>query len=105
MANLKCDAKNCVHNDSPYCCISQICVGGMRAMSEAETCCDDFREKKDTMSNCACGNDRSAHVDIECKASHCVYNEDRHCKAENVTICGPTACVCDETRCSTFRMR
>lgn len=104
MAILKCDAKNCTHNDQPYCCISHICVGGARAMTESETCCDNFREKTASAVNRAdCCEHKNTVVDIECKACHCIYNEDQHCRAEEVCICGPSACVCDETRCSTFR--
>ena len=106
MATLSCDAKNCLHNDAPYCCISHICVGGTKAMTEAETCCDNFKEKGSMAMNSACGQSRpNPMVDIECKACHCVYNENYHCRAEAVNICGPSASVCDETRCATFQAK
>ena len=56
MATLSCDAKNCMHNDAPYCCI--YCVGGTKAMTEAETCCDNFKEKGGMAMNSACGQSR-----------------------------------------------
>lgn len=106
MANLKCDAKNCIHNDSPYCCIAHICVEGAGAMTEAQTCCENFKEKSTVpVNSTCCGSHRTPAVDIECRASHCVYNENQHCRADEVYICGPGASVCDETQCSTFKAR
>lgn len=108
MANLKCDAKNCIHNDDCYCCISHICVGGARAQSEEETCCDYFKEKSDTAVNQGCGcvdKEKNPVVDIDCKAEQCVYNEDCHCHADEVCICGSSACDCEETCCGTFKAR
>ena len=105
MAKLKCEAVNCIHNDKPYCCISHICVGGAEAEQETQTCCDDFRDKKANAVNGCCDSHRNPSVDIDCKAVKCVYNEDCHCHADDVKICGSGACVCDETCCGTFKVR
>lgn len=105
MTNLRCEAKNCIHNDKPYCCISHICVGGSQAKCDVETCCDDFREKRDNAVNSCCDTKKNPQIDIDCKAVNCVYNENCHCHAEDVNICGSDACVCDETCCGTFKAR
>ena len=105
MTNLKCNAKNCMHNESPYCCISHICVGGINAKTESEPCCDNFQERRENAVNSCRSHEKNPSVDIECKACNCVYNEDYRCQAKEVCISGPSACVCDETRCSTFKAR
>ena len=106
MARLQCDARNCVHNKEHFCCISSICVDGKQAMRDAETCCADFREKKEAVSNSACGcEEKNPVVDIHCKAQNCIYNDQCHCEAEHVCICGPHACECHDTRCETFKIK
>ena len=63
MTNLKCNAKNCMHNESPYCCISHICVGGINAKTESETCCDNFQERRENAVNSCRSHEKNPSVD------------------------------------------
>lgn len=103
MSKLECGAKNCVHNDEHYCCISSICVGGSNALNEAETCCRDFVDQKDSVSN-SYGKEKNPEVNIACRATNCVYNEEQKCHADAISICGNSANNSEETRCGTFKL-
>lgn len=104
MTKLSCGVDTCIHNHDKYCCISNISVGGAKAMSEGETCCDSFIEKKDSITNCCVDHKCNPVVDVSCKALNCQYNEDCKCHAEDIHIDGSSACHCHDTRCETFTL-
>ena len=104
MAELKCAVDTCVYNNSECCCNGDIMVGGMRALSCEETCCESFREKKgDRATNEAKHPSRT--ISIDCEAVKCIYNSNYKCLADHVDIRGCKAADCRETSCATFKER
>ena len=104
MAELKCSVDTCVYNNSECCCKGDIMVGGMRALSCEETCCESFREKKgDRATNEAKHPSRT--ISIDCEAVKCIYNSNYKCLADHVDIRGCKAADCRETSCATFKER
>ena len=104
MAELKCAVDTCVFNNSECCCKGDIMVGGMRALSCEETCCESFREKKgDRATNEAKHPSRT--ISIDCEAVKCIYNSNYKCLADHVDIRGCKAADCRETSCATFKER
>lgn len=103
MTKLECTVKNCMHNNEHCCCISNICVEGIKAVNEAETCCNSFVEKRDHFSN-SIDKEKNPVVDVSCKATNCAYNDECKCQAGDICICGHEACDCGETRCGTFKL-
>ena len=104
MAELKCAVDTCVYNNSECCCTGDIMVGGMRALSCEETCCESFREKKgDRATNEAKHPSRT--ISIDCEAVKCIYNSNYKCLADHVDIRGCKAADCRETSCATFKER
>ena len=104
MAELKCAVDTCVYNNSECCCKGDIMVGGMRALSCEETCCESFREKKgDRATNEAKHPSRT--ISIDCEAVKCIYNSNYKCLADHVDIRGCKAADCRETSCATFKER
>lgn len=106
MAELKCGVENCTYNKEHYCSKGDIMVGGKHAVTEDETCCESFSQRRE-------GNDAytsslshpSRIISIDCEAVKCVYNSNYKCVAEHVDIKGCGACDCDETACATFTER
>ena len=87
MAELKCAVDTCVYNNSECCCKGDIMVGGMRALSCEETCCESFREKKgDRATNEAKHPSRT--ISIDCEAVKCISNSNYKCLADHVAIRG-----------------
>ena len=104
MAERKCAVDTCVYNNSECCCKGDIMVGGMRALSCEETCCESFREKKgDRATNEAKHPSRT--ISIDCEAVKCIYNSNYKCLADHVDIRGCKAADCRETSCATFKER
>ncbi|MCQ2553750.1 MAG: DUF1540 domain-containing protein [Clostridia bacterium] len=102
MAELKCDAKNCVYNRDRSCSKGDIMVGGKSAHTSRETCCDSFRN--DTGDHFKSSLEHPSQVvSIDCEAEKCEYNSGYRCHAKHVEITGCTACDCKETICSTFK--
>lgn len=100
MPKLSCSAKNCANNNNDYCCISSIKVSGNNAVNSDETCCNSFRDKSDSFTNCA--TEPNLSVDIACKAKNCVHNNNDKCMAESINISGQSACSCTQTECTSF---
>lgn len=107
MAELKCAVENCMYNNSECCCKGDIMVGGMRACSCDDTCCESFREEKENATNAFNSfNDHPCRtISIDCEAVKCVYNTNYKCHADHVDIRGCGASDCRETACATFQER
>lgn len=104
MTELKCLAKNCAYNDSELCCKGDIMVGGMRACSCDDTCCESFREQREgSVRNALEHPDRM--ISIDCEAVKCVYNTNYKCHADHVDIRGCSAGSSKDTLCATFKER
>lgn len=101
MPVLSCSAVTCVYNKEELCSKGEIKVGGEKAHEPDQTCCESFKERKDSsMSNsegCGCTT-----IGIDCEAEKCAFNEKCKCMAGVVNIGGRDACESDETRCGTF---
>ncbi len=103
MADLKCGAENCTYNKEHFCCKGDIMVGGKKACTCDDTCCESFAQKReghDAFSNAA--SHPSPTISIDCEAVKCVYNSNYKCVAQHVDIRGGGACDCRETACATF---
>lgn len=100
MPKLSCSAQNCTHNCDNACCINQIKVGGEQASVAQSTCCENFQESQGAFTN----NDQTpnANLSISCEATNCTHNYDCICEASSVDINGVSACVPEETKCSSF---
>lgn len=102
MAELKCKVDSCTYNSDSCCCKGDIMVGGIRACTCDETCCESFHERKgDSFSNAL--NHPSKTISIDCEAVKCVYNTNYKCSADHVDIKGSGAGNCRETACATFK--
>lgn len=104
MTKLRCSAVHCEYNNDQYCCLPNIQVGGgCDAKTSGDTCCDSFRERKASGTNCAspyCHPDTQLKVD--CTAMKCRYNHDGTCHANAIHINGASAMKRRETACDTF---
>ena len=49
MPELKCTVQTCLHNQTYYCDLDSIKVGGSSAKHAQDTCCDSFEEKMETV--------------------------------------------------------
>ena len=104
MAELKCAVDTCMYNNSERCSKGDIMVGGMRACSCDETCCESFREENgDRVTNAA--QHPTQTISIDCEAVKCIYNTNYKCLADHVDIKGCGAADCRETSCATFKER
>lgn len=104
MTELKCLVKNCTYNDSQCCCKGDIMVGGMKACSCDDTCCESFREQKEGSARNALDHP-SRMISIDCEAVKCMYNTNYKCSAEHVDIKDIGADGSRETLCATFTER
>jgi hypothetical protein len=114
--DLSCSAGACVHNQGGLCTANQIHVGGIHAMTSAQTQCGTFAEKGFTNAVSHIGNMNimgeikqvftngtiQMSPYIKCDAVKCVYNGSGVCTASNVQISGINADNSEETKCSTF---
>jgi hypothetical protein len=106
MADLKCVVENCGYNKDCLCSKGDISVGGRRACSIDDTCCESFAQKReglDAFTNSLSHPSRT--ISIDCEASKCIHNDNFKCIAEHVDISGCGACDCKETACATFSER
>lgn len=103
MTRLDCEVKNCYYNEDHRCGKGDITVQGRMAVEPRETCCGSFKEKKE---GCGCGcnsvSGQKEQIKVGCEATNCVYNEDCHCGANHIGICGGNACSCTDTECRSF---
>lgn len=104
MVILKCDAKNCIHNDDNYCCRGTILVEGNDAETKSGTWCSDFHERGEESMKNHTGEPETAIL-VDCSAYKCVYNENRVCHADNIDIKGNHATTSRDTECAAFRCK
>lgn len=101
MPELDCTVENCIYNKQQYCCKGDILVDGKQAVHPNETCCSSFQERRRDSESNSCG-EACRCIDVDCKATQCVFNEDCKCSADHIGIAGANACACAETECSSF---
>lgn len=101
MTKLECTATNCFYNTDKCCCKGDIMVEGREAKTAQATCCGSFKEKKGDGARNAVNSPRK-DIEVGCQASHCLYNKDCKCEAEQIGIMGQNACRSQETECATF---
>ncbi len=101
MTKLNCAATNCIYNDDRLCCKGDIQVEGKDAMTSNGTCCASFRDSKN-VSGKNSAMEPKGEIQIDCKACHCMYNDDCKCTAGQIGVGGSMACDCQETECMTF---
>ena len=104
MTKLECNVTNCVHNADRCCCNSSILVDGHKASTAEDTCCASFDESKGGVFTNLFKTPET-RLEVSCDAEKCMYNEDRRCVADKISINGDGAGQCAETRCSTFKAR
>lgn len=103
MPELKCTVQTCVHNKQFLCDLDKIQVGGDRATTPGETCCDSFKERKsDSYSNIS--GSASGTTKIDCDARGCMYNKECECHAGKISVEGSNACKPESTECATFKL-
>lgn len=94
--NLKCNATNCVHNESHECRAGAINVAGREAVTTSETGCSTFvDEANGGFTNSADGG-YTKPQNIKCEARNCKYNENLLCTADDVRI------NANDASCETF---
>ena len=87
MTDLKCSVETCCFHDGDCCCRNDIMVGGAKACSCDETCCENFEQQKEGSARNADGYpDRMTQID--CEAVKCRYNTNYKCQAEHVDMRG-----------------
>lgn len=102
MTQLKCSVGTCMHNAENYCCKGRIIVEGNSAKQSEHTCCGSFDERSsESFQNRYETPD--THLEVECEAAKCVYNQDLYCNADRIGIAGNGAGHSQETQCTTFR--
>ena len=90
MTDLKCSVETCCFHDGDCCCRNDIMVGGAKACSCDETCCENFEQQKEGSARNADGYpDRMTQID--CEAVKCRYNTNYKCQAEHVDMRGSRA--------------
>ena len=104
MPLLTCSAQSCIYNKGMNCSRGDINAEGENARCVEETCCNSFEERTKYGAENSMGH-ASAVIDIDCKATSCMYNERCKCTAGKVGISGASACEAQETECSSYRKR
>ncbi len=104
MPSLICSVQNCVYNHAMYCGKGDIMVGGEEAVKCQDTCCESFCERRMDSAQSSMGT-ANQDIQVDCKATQCVYNENMECMAGKVTIAGAGAAVVKETECVTFEQK
>ena len=93
--DLKCSVETCCFHDGDCCCRNDIMVGGAKACSCDETCCENFEQQKEGSARNADGYpDRMTQID--CEAVKCRYNTNYKCQAAHVDMRG---CLLYTSRC------
>lgn len=104
MTKLECTVTNCLHNADCRCCKQAIIVDGHGAQVKEATCCGSFDENKEGSFKNVFKTPEN-RLEIDCEATNCIYNENRHCQAEHVGIKGDGANSAEQTLCDTFKVR
>lgn len=104
MPEITCGAIKCAYNDDGYCEREgiRIDVEDEHRQYSSCTCCDSF-EEKGCGADCGCENCAGENASVECFATDCIYNENRECIADSISVDGREAGSCTETCCDTFR--
>lgn len=101
MQQLDCSVDSCVYNKRECCCRGEICVDGREAKSSEDTCCRSFEEKRGD-SFLSATEHPTQTINVECKATDCIYNKGCICDARHIGIAGSNACHCEQTECASF---
>lgn len=104
MPELKCTVQTCVHNKQFLCDLDKIQVGGEKAKTACDTCCDSFQERKGEGYSNVTGN-ASELTNILCEAKDCMYNKDCKCHAGKISVEGSCASKAKNTECATFQYK
>lgn len=104
MTRLDCTVTTCIHNSDERCCKQAIIVDGSEAKDTYDTCCGSFDENREGSFKNVFKTPES-RLEIDCEATNCVYNRERHCEAERIGIIGDGASDASHTECATFLMR
>ncbi|MDZ4910828.1 DUF1540 domain-containing protein [Clostridium perfringens] len=94
--NLKCNATNCVHNESSECRAGAINVAGREAITTSETGCSSFVDRSNSGFTNSADRGSTKPQNIKCEASNCKYNENLLCTADDVRI------NANDASCETF---
>lgn len=105
MNQLNCSVSNCAANRNHLCCRDGITVSGSSAQNADGTCCDAFQQEMVGVTNEVMSQNPSPDTRIKCEVLRCVYNENKACTAQDVSIRGDHASVKYETRCETFKIK
>ncbi len=106
MSYIKCDAKDCVHNNNECCKKKLVLINGYKADNSKETNCNSFI--KNVLSNTdvefASPLFHKDEVDthVYCSASRCSSNRDGECIKKEVSIMGKANNNSKSTVCSSF---
>ncbi len=104
MTGLGCNVISCTHNDDAHCCLNTIQVQGNNACKCDDTCCGSYEEaKKNSASNSA--KEPHDSLNVSCEAVNCVYNDNKKCAADHISISGVCASDACETVCASFRCK
>ncbi|MBU5488827.1 DUF1540 domain-containing protein [Clostridium sp. MSJ-8] len=104
MTQLNCGVDNCAYNKKNLCFLDNIQVGGEEAIRSTGTCCNSFIEQTEGAfinSN----SEPSLESEIGCNAENCTYNDNCHCHASSIHICGDCASDNRDTCCDTFKCK
>ncbi len=104
MTKLECSVTSCIHNADQRCCKQAIIVDGQTAREKEETCCGSFDENREGSFKNVFKTPES-RLEIDCEAVNCIYNEGRHCVADQIGISGDGAKKAEQTLCATFKAR
>lgn len=105
MPELRCNVNNCVHNSNRCCELGEIAVKGVEAENADCTCCSTFCECSESLKNEHVDRQIPKDKSIMCSAEKCQYNQNCHCNADEIDICGCNANRAENTACSTFSCR
>lgn len=104
MTTLGCTVTSCTHNSDNCCCKQAIIVDGASAWNAQDTCCGSFNERNDGIFKNVFKTPEK-RLEVGCEATHCLYNEARHCVADHIDISGDGAEQPEHTECATFKVR
>lgn len=107
MPEITCSARKCAYNDEGYCEKENITID-VDDCSDYNgcTCCDSFLEESECdcgCADCSCTNCAGDDANVECFAVECIYNENRECVADYISVEGRGASTSADTFCDTYR--
>ena len=98
MNSLTCHVTNCANNSDSCCCLTSIDVSGQNACTSEETVCSSYVPRNGA-NNCSYHNSPNVRPQISCNACNCVYNDNKKCMSDSVSI----DCDCGSSECKTFK--